>query len=218
MELQVKKEHYDFNKYVDESRWNSYYHQINEVAKCKWKSVLLIWVWDWIVVNVLKKIWKEVTTFDYDKSLNPDIVWDVTKIDQIITKKYDIVVCCQVLEHIPFEMFEPTIKRISNIINEKFILSLPNRNYRIRIFAPIIRHVKIRVPKFWKNSWDFNKDWNWEHYREIDATKKYSSKKIKNIINQHFNIINTYIPFNNTYHEFFILWKFSKNHNDWSKS
>lgn len=207
MELQVKKEHYDFNKYVDESRWNSYYHQINEVSKCKWKTVLLIGVWDWIVVDALKKIWKEITTFDFDKNLNPDIIGDVTKIDEIITKKYDIVVCCQVLEHIPFEMFEPTIKRISYIANEKFILSLPNRNYRIRIFIPIIKQVKIRIPRFWKNSWDFNKDWNWEHYWEIDAKPSWNQKKIKNIINKYFNVNNFFIPFNNTYHMFFILKK-----------
>lgn len=210
--VQVAKEHYDFNKYVDIPRWNSYYHQINEVAKCKWETVLLIWVGDWIVVDVLKKIWKDVTTFDFDKNLNPDIVGDVTKIDEIVTKKYDIVVCCQVLEHIPFEMFESTIKRIRNITNEKILLSLPNRNIWLKFYAPRIWDIKIRIMRFWKNSWDFNKDWWWEHYREIDAKPIRNQKKIKKIIKKYFNIDTFFVPFNNTYHMFFILWK---NQNIW---
>lgn len=209
LSIQVEKEHYDFNKYVDIPRWNSYYYQINEVAKCKWETVLLIWVWDQIVVDVLKKIWKEVTTFDFDKNLNPDIVWDVTKIDEIVTKKYDIVVCCQVLEHIPFEMFEPTIKRISNIVNERFILSLPNKNIWLKFwfFCPVIRNIiwKTHFRIFRQNTRDINRDWWWEHYREIDGKSSRNFKKIKKIIKKHFNIYDLFIPFNNTYHVFFIL-------------
>lgn len=204
--VQVTKDHYDFDKYVSLDRRDSYYYQISEVIKCKGNSVLLIWLWDGIVVDVLRHLNKQVTTFDFDKSLNPDIVGDVTKIDEIITKKYDIVVCCQVLEHIPFDMFELIIKKISNIVNERFILSLPNRNIRIKIFAPIIRHIKIRIPIFWSNQRDISKEWNGEHYREIDATNKYKLKIIKRIINKYFKIFKLYIPYNNTYHVFWILW------------
>lgn len=209
--VQVKKEHYDFNKYVDLPRWNSYFHQINEVSKCKWKTVLLIWVWDWIVSDILRKLGKDVTTFDFDKSLNPDIVWDVTNIDKILNKKYDIVVCCQVLEHIPFEMFESAIKKISNIVNERFILSLPNKNIWIKFwfFCPIIRNIILKFPIriFWQNTWDINRDWWWEHYWEIDAKPSWNQKKLKKTIKKYFNIDKIFIPFNNTYHMFFILWK-----------
>lgn len=211
MKLQVKKQHYNFNKYVNEARWNSYFHQIDEVAKCKWKTVLLIWIWDWIVADVLKKIWKEVTTFDFDENLNPDIVWDVTKIDEIVSKKYDIVICCQVLEHIPFEMFEPTIKRMSNIVNEKFILSLPNKNIWIKFwfYMPIIRNIiwKFHIRVFRQNTWDINRDWWWEHYREIDATTERKLKKIKNILKKYFKIENKFVSIYNLYHVFFILRK-----------
>jgi len=204
--VQVTKDHYDFDKYVGLDRWNSYYYQISEVVKCKGKSVLLIGAWDGIVVDVLKRLNKHVTTFDFDQSLKPDIVWDVTMIDEIITKKYDVIVCCQVLEHIPFDMFDPTIKKIQNIFNEKFILSLPNRNIRIKFFAPIIRHVKFPIHRFWNNQWNINKEWNGEHYREIDATKEYKLINIKKIINQYYDIKEIYTPFNNTYHTFRILW------------
>lgn len=209
--VQVTKDHYDFNKYVDNARWNSYFCQISEVAECKGNSVLLIWVWDWIVVDVLKRIGKNVTTFDFDESLDPDIVWDVTKIDEIITKKYDAVVCCQVLEHIPFEVFESTIKKIGNIINERLILSLPNRNIWIKFwfFMPIIRNIvfKFRFRMFWENKWDINKNGCWEHYREVDATTERKLKKIQNILKKYFKIENYFVSIYNTYHSFFILGK-----------
>lgn len=206
--IQVEKEHYDFNKYVDLSRRNSYYHQINEVAKCRWKSVLLIWVGDWIVVDILRKIGKEVTTFDFDKSLSPDIVWDVTKIDEIVTKKYDIVVCCQVLEHIPFEMFENTIKRMQKI-TDLLVLSLPNRNTRINLwmFLPIIWNIifKFNFRMFRPKTWDLNKDWCWEHYREVDTTKQFLQKKISNILDKYFNISATFTDFCDVNRTFRIL-------------
>ena len=187
MKTQVKKDHYDFDKYVDQPRRNSYYQQINEVAKCKWKTVLLIWVWDWIVADCIKKIGKDVTTFDFDKALNPDIIWDVTKIDEIITRNYDIVVCCQVLEHIPFEIFEETVERIHKIANN-CILSLPNKNIWIknRSFCPIFRNIirKFHFRIFWQNNWELNKDWGWEHFREIDAKPEWKLKNIEMILDK----------------------------------
>ena len=211
MKVQVSQSHYNFDGYVNNERWNSYYYQVNEVLKCKWSSVLIIWVWDWIVADILKGFWKEVTTFDFDKSLNPDILWDVTKIDEIINRKFDIVVCCQVLEHIPFDMFEKIIEKIKNITKERFILSLPNRNvwFKFQFKAPLIgkRWFKFHFRLFWTNHFEINKEWIWEHYREIDAKKEWKFKKIKNIINEFYKIDNIYIPYENTYHVFFILWK-----------
>ena len=209
---QIKNNNFSYEEYVWLSRWNSYYYQIESV--CKYSvgrgDILLIWVWDWIVGDILWKIGYNVTTFDFDKELNPDIVWDVTRIDEILNKKYDIVICCQVLEHIPFSEFESTIKKISRITN-CFVLSLPNRCIWIKFlfYAPIIRNVllKIRFRMFWKNNWNFKKDWKWFHYWEVDWTSKWKKKYIDNILKKYFNIDEYFVPFNNTYHMF---WRLSK--------
>ena len=196
---------YDFNKYVDISRWHSYYHQIKAVCECGWKSVLLVWIWDWIVVEILRKLGFNVTTFDFDEGLNPDIVWDVKKIDEYIYDKYDIVVCSQVLEHIPFELFEATIKRICKI-TKNLLLSLPNKNIRVKFwfYAPILGDIikKIHFRMFWKNQRDVNKEWFWEHYWEVDALPKWKKYKIEKILKKYFNIEDYFVSFNNTYHMF----------------
>ena len=81
--------------------------------------------------------------------------------DEYIYDKYDIVVCSQVLEHIPFELFEATIKRICKI-TKNLLLSLPNKNIRVKFwfYAPILGDIikKIHFRMFWKNQRDVNKE------------------------------------------------------------
>lgn len=209
MKVQVNKEHYDFEKYVDIARWNSYYYQINEVLKCDGKDILYIGKGDDIVVNTLKQFGKNVTTFDFDKNLNPDICGSVTDIDKILNKKYDVIVCCQVLEHIPFDLFEETIQKISKCFKEKFILSLPNNNFwwGFGLNLPKFKNKKLRIPmkRFWKKRWDINTYGNGEHYWEIDAKGCISKNGITKLIQKYYNLERFYIPDNNTYHMFFIL-------------
>lgn len=207
MEVQVSKEHYDFNKYVDEKRWNSYYYQINEAINSKGNDILIIGKGDGIVPSVIKLFNKNVTTFDFDENLKPDIVGSVTEIDKILKKKYDVIICCQVLEHIPFEQFENILKKIKNCYKEKIILSLPNCNtwLKINLKIPKIKEWKLQVPikKIKKPKWDINKQGNGEHYWEIDADG-YDKSKIETILKKYFNM-QFFIPNDNNYHMFYIL-------------
>lgn len=105
---QVGKEHYDFDKYIDEYRWSSYYLQIKNVMRKDIKKVLIIGVGDGIVPNIIKILNSQinVVTFDFAQDLKPDIYGDVRKLSLIVTEQFDAIICCQVLEHLPFEEFE----------------------------------------------------------------------------------------------------------------
>lgn len=207
MKVQVDKTHYDFEKYVDEHRWNSYYYQIKEGLNND-GDVLVIGVGDGVVVNVLGDFGKVVDTFDFDPELEPNIVGSVTKIDEIVKKKYDTILCCEVLEHIPFEEFEDTIKRISRCVNSKFILSLPNSSARldVNVKLPKLPNVKIRklIKKPFQKEYKIEDQGNGEHYWEINA-KGYSEKRITDILKKYFVIEKRYIPSDNMYHIFYIL-------------
>ena len=72
MEKQVEKEHYDFLSYLSKARWNSYYHQIEEVLKNNSQNALIIGKGDGIVPDILKKQIEEVKIFDIAEDLQPD--------------------------------------------------------------------------------------------------------------------------------------------------
>lgn len=210
-EVQVNKEHYDFNNYVSLKRWASYYYQIKEVLNCKGNDILFIGVGDGIVVNMLKYLGKNVITLDFDKKLKPDIVGSVVNLDTLLNRKYDVIVCCQVLEHLPFENFKSIIQNIANHTKEKLILSLPNSHYwsEFSFRLPIIDKKTILIPIrfFWRRTWDIDKHGFGEHYWEIDATKQWRSKKIKNILKEYFTLEKSYVLKEHPYHMFFILKK-----------
>ena len=209
--IQVNKEHYDFTKYVSLPRWVSYYIQVSEGLKSIGNNILYIGVGDNIVTNILRSFGKKVTTFDFDSNLNPDICGSIIEIDSILNQKYDTIICCQVLEHIPFNLFEPTIEKISKCFNEKIILSLPNNARWLKLdlkFPKINIKSKKRFKRKFQKEWDINNQGKGEHYWEIDAKgSQYSKKNIDKIIEKYFTIKKNFVTYENTYHDFYILEK-----------
>lgn len=207
-DIQVKTEHYDFSKYVTEKRWMSYYNQIVECCSCAQKSdkILIIGQGDGIVGIILRNMGFIVTTFDFDNSLNPSICGDVREIDKIVDEKYDVVICCQVLEHIPYEYFSETIKAISRICNKAFVISLPYRSIRIEssIRFPMLKEhsCNIVIPRFWEK----NVPWKGQHYWEI-GTKNKQRRVIKAVLHNYFSNCEDYIYKKNPYHWFCVCIK-----------
>lgn len=210
MKVQVEKSHYNFEKYVDEHRWDSYYWQIAETMKAKGDDILVIGVGDGIVIDILRKFGKKVTTLDFDSKLEPDVIGSVTEIDKVVDGKYDAILCCQVLEHIPFSEFECVIRKIKDKLNTNgiFILSLPNcsMQWRINLKVPKIPVLDKRIlaKKPFRKDWDIKKDGLGEHYWEINA-KGTEEKKIKNILKKYYTIERRFLPSDNLYHIFYIL-------------
>lgn len=208
MKKQVDKQHYNFQYYITHRRWNSYYCQLNEAMKCSGKNVLYIGAGDNIVVDTLKKFGKDVKTLDFANDLNPDYYGSVTEINKVLgedKRNFDVIICSQVLEHIPFNQFEETIKKISMCTKEKFILSLPNHARWAKFRLPIVHEFKIKIKYLFEQKWDINKQGHGEHYWEIDAAGCPTAKDIKNICIRYFDLERYYIPFDNTYHVFFVL-------------
>lgn len=210
MDIQVKKEHYNFMDYVDAHRWSSYYCQLSEILQSRASKVLLIGVGDGLTVQMLKSIAPDikVETFDFDKELQPDIVGDVRRLSEYTTAKYDAVVCCQVLEHLRFSEFENLIGKMADILRGGGIcvLSLPDSGLRLSIqikFPKVNINYSKSICRFWKKDFMFSG----EHYWELNAAKKYKCSKIRKIIEQYFCVNNEYLVPNNPYHRFYILQK-----------
>src|SRR5690349_4581901 len=102
MNVQVDHTHYNELDYNEKGRFSSYWHQVNCVLNLKPSSVLEIGTGNGIVNFILKQGGFPVTTIDIDEKLRPDIFGSVLSMP-IKDESYDLALCCQVLEHLPYE-------------------------------------------------------------------------------------------------------------------
>lgn len=207
MNIQVDKSHYDFWGYVHINRWCAYYQQISEIINSRALNVLIIGVGDGIVGSIIKSINPNVniTTVDFDRELKPDICCDIRDLSKSIEMKYDAVVCCQVLEHLPHDYFDVCLKELKDSLKEggKLILSLPDSGLPLdlKLYTAHIHIRKVlKICHYWYKDFEFNG----EHYWEINSAAKYSAAHIRKEIRRLFHIENEYVFEYHTYHRFYI--------------
>ncbi len=194
---------YSFKKYVYFSRWASYWYQIDQVLSLQPESILIIGKGDGIVVDVLKDNVSQIKTLDIDKDLNPDVIASVENMP-FTENCFDVILCAEVLEHLPFAKFEKSLSELQRITKKFVVLSLPHFGPQIKFSfkIPFIKETKFAF----KFPLPIEHRFNGEHYWEI-GKKNYSAGKIKSIIQKYFKIKKEFIPFENQYHHFYILEK-----------
>lgn len=194
---QVRADHYDFLRYVDIERWNSYWHQISEVLITNPKKVLVIGIGDGIVIDCLRKAGIDVKTLDMDSDVTPDYLGSVSNIADILNEKFDTILCAQVLEHLPYEYFESIISQLKDCLEKALVLSLPFSHVKIRIFNKTI----FLMPKFYKPV-----KFKGQHYWQI-GNKGYSKSMIENVLRNYFKVEKSFHVPVYPYHLFYILKK-----------
>jgi len=209
---QVTKDHYFVDEYIDENRWNSYYNQIESVRKVSKMlgknnvTVLEIGIGNGLVEDILKKIGFSVTTLDIDKNLNPDIVASLPDIK--LSRKYDCILACEVLEHIKFEDVERSFKSFSKI-SDYLIISVPDKSP----YVSFIIKLPLILAKGFLPSFPFNHTplkFNGEHYWEL-GTNGISSNRFKKAAEKSgYECISSFRVRINPWHHFFIFTKIPK--------
>jgi len=204
----VITKHYDPKKFKErgydfKSRWASYWYQINEVLDLNPKNVLEVGMGNKTVSDYLRNKNIEVVTLDINEELDPDIVASVLKIP-LKNSSFDVVLCAEVLEHLPFEDFERCLEELQRVTRKYLVLSLPHFGPQVKLLfkIPFLKEKKFafKIPLSIKHKF------SGKHYWEI-GKEGYPAAKIKKIIKNHFRIKKEFTPFENQYHHFFILKK-----------
>ena len=88
----------------------------------------------------------EVRTVDIDAELGPDVVGSVHKLP-LCDDAFEAAVCCEVLEHIPFEHFGEAVRELGRVARQWVVLSLPDvrRHYGVHFLVPKLRWLKLDV-------------------------------------------------------------------------
>jgi hypothetical protein len=206
---QVNTEHYAGDVYDNKERFISYFNQKNlifESLKNNNSSVLEIGVGNGFLKNYLTANGINVKTFDFDSTLNPDYVGDVRDIENIVKEKFDVVVCFEVLEHIPFEDFERTIKQLKDVTKNTLIVSVPQTKLYVSLWMKmsLLRPLSIylSIPAFFRKH-----KFDGQHYWELGATG-FGERKLKTIFKKTgLNLMKIYTDSQDPYHIYFILEK-----------
>jgi SAM-dependent methyltransferase len=138
--------------YLRGGRMFSFAHQIEEVLAFEPKRVLEVGPGPGVVTHALRASGVEVLTLDIEPSLQPDILASVTEIP-LSDGDVDVVLCCQMLEHLPFERFVPALRELRRVARSGSVLSLPDitPGYFIRANLPIVHRLSWSASRTLRN-------------------------------------------------------------------
>jgi len=195
----------------DKETWDSYYYQIKEILQLEPRHVLEVGCGTKTVSTYLNHQGIQVETADFDKRLKPDHLIDV----KYLSKKFkddsfDVILCAEVLEHLPFKYFDKSLMELAKVTRDKLILTLPYHAIKFRVSFK----ASLSKEKVFKFSLPFpsKHKFDGQHHWEI-GYKGYSRRKIRNIISNHFYIIREYLVPEHQDHRVYVLQKYSKSDN-----
>ncbi len=202
-EENLAKTAYLSDEYFAYSQLWSFSEQIYQINLLKPVNMLEIGVGNGFVSRFLENMGVNVTTLDINPALDPDIVAPVDGIaDYVTPNEFDLIVCCEVLEHLPFEEFEGIIEQFSRL-SPRLFLTIPT-NFKYIGFGGFLKFPGLTR---WLGLW---LEWPLKHaeladmhFWEIGYDRKTSQKKIMETLNKYYSDVETDLFKANPYHRYF---------------
>jgi hypothetical protein len=125
-EQSLPRDRYFTDGYFELAQLSSLSQQIHEIHKLRPTSILEIGIGNGFTSMFLRRAGYQVTTADINPALEPDICAPLEEIERHTNgRRYDLVVCCEVLEHMPFEQFTTSLDSFKNL-GDRLFMTLPN--------------------------------------------------------------------------------------------
>ncbi|MCW4005061.1 MAG: class I SAM-dependent methyltransferase [Candidatus Bathyarchaeota archaeon] len=124
--------------YDSKQRFVTYWHQVNEAIQLDPSSILEVGVGTRFVCSYMKRLGYAVTTLDLLRDLRPGVAGSVLTLP-FAEDSFDVGICCQVLEHLPFDCFKTALAQLHRVCRSKLILSLPDasRYFGVALTSPV---------------------------------------------------------------------------------
>jgi ubiquinone/menaquinone biosynthesis C-methylase UbiE len=191
--------------YDTKERFASYWNQINEVAKLNPRSVLEVGIGYAFVSSYLRRWGFNVTTLDVCREFQPDVTGSVICLP-LKTDFFDLCLCCEVLEHLPYSEFTKALQELRRVSSSYVVLSLPDASSYIGLQIKGLIGLPpklLSLPQLSHRKHVFNG----YHYWEI-GKQGYSLGRILRVIQgSNFGLERTYRLFDCPYHRMFVLRK-----------
>jgi SAM-dependent methyltransferase len=193
-------EHYTSLRYDTKKRWCSYWHQLDETVAVSPASVLVIGVGSGVVPAYLRSLGIAVTTLDVVADLGPDLVADVRAIPAE-RGAFDVVVCCQVLEHIEYADIPAALSELARVARRRVVISLPRRGRYWELAVRIPPLPRIARSGVLPNRRRYGGDR--EHHWEL-GPRAVSPRRFAGLLAEHLTVERSYHVPEHPYHEFFV--------------
>lgn len=208
----------------------SHFMQIYLTIKLKAKDVLEIGVLRKIVTSILSQ-YCNLTTIDFKEEFNPDLVIDITdskQLDSLTNDNYDLILLCEVLEHVPYEKVDKILEILKKKTRKYIIISVPNQSLYVNLTffnssnSGILKKLKdyfnlffIKIGKLISRL-EYNVRKKHRKYKFVSSlfphlwelgVDKYSVNSFKKLLEKHFIIIKEERLKHHSFHHFFVLKK-----------
>jgi len=201
--IEVKPD-YSSAEYCSPIRMASYGYQIKEVMSQKPQTLLEIGIGNGVVTYILRRAKIDVTTLDMDNQLMPDVLGSVLELP-FKSNSFHGALCCQVLEHLPFNKFAQALRELWRVTFAFAVVSLPDasRHYRIDVNIPKV-HLRITKDVQWNTG---EHSFDGKHYWEIGKRGFLLPRILAHIREAGFTCLRHYRIWEWPYHRFFVLEK-----------
>jgi len=204
--LRDRENAYNSTEYNNAKRIYSYVHQVAAVIEEGGKTILEIGPGAGIVTNMLRQLGFEVTTLDKDLDVNADIHAHLMDMP-FSENSFDTVMCCQVLEHLPFSDFPVALRKLQSLSRKSAVISLPDSSHYIDIEVnlPVIGKLKRSINYARKSKMPPQYLDKMGHYWEIGYSPTTEHMIRKKMVDAGWTVKKTWRVHENPWHHFFIL-------------
>lgn len=198
---------YYSDSYTTVFRWISFYHQIELVRRFQGENILEVGIGDKTSSNYLRRHGINITTCDFDASLEPDVLGDVRQLP-FEDNSFHCVSAFEILEHIPWSDVDCALSELSRVSSENVVVSVPYYSPALNMVVklPKVRrlvNLLVRIPiPFIRTHCPPDGSHCWEIGR-----KHFPLKRIRGAIRKWFEIIDESSPPLVPGHYFFTLKK-----------
>ena len=204
-ERTLPKERYFNDGYFKRKQMDSLVSQLICLHEKKPQRILEVGPGNGFVSNFLKAAGYEVVTFDINENLQPDVIGNLLEIENYFDENaFDLILCAEVLEHLPFEHFENIVRQFQKISSNWVVITLPvslrilldfNVSFKIPFLKP--KSFGLFLPK--ARSGHKSKDHHWE----LNYNEKTKIGAILDLFSNYFSTQDHYYDKRNRNHYFF---------------
>jgi hypothetical protein len=211
-ESQISRGRYFNEAYFREETIDSLVFQLVNIYKLQPRNILEVGIGNGFVSDFLKKAGMDVTTVDINPALAPDYVGGFDDLDILLEgKKFEVVLCAEVLEHLPFAEFEKHVKSLFDSSEKYVFITIPRAQKTILdIRVNFTLRAKIFQIENWM-PWLFysfpKKKISKLHHWEINHSSDTKLSNILEVFGRYGSVLENGLVRRNHYHHYFIIRK-----------